>query len=452
MASIDRTAYPRFPRTITLKNLHTSFTPSGDEINWIKRKARGADSTIALGTLLKCFQHLHYFPDISTIPTEIVEHVSVSLGKTPAQAVNYGGARQTNSLYLHHKAIRKYLQIHAYDDKTGRPLVTRVAREAAEVVNTRTDLINVVINELIRLGYELPVFRTLDELTERIHAAAEANLHVAIAQKLTPEQREWLDKLLDGELPKRQTRYNQLKRSAKKSSRKHLDALIEQLHWLESLPDSDALLEGVPAIKVKHMADMAAVLDAGDMKDLRPTKRHAFILALIRQMRIRARDDIAEMFIRRMSTCHKKGREALKELLLNQRGLSDYLVATLDDVLEILAENLDDSQTGSRVRKLLAPDGSVSQMQEECEAVRAWSGANHLPLTWKPFSSHRSVMFRMARALVFEAPAGGESLLDALFFVLANEQRKAEWIEDEVNLEFAELCSCRTLIPSPGSG
>ncbi|WP_232232497.1 hypothetical protein [Cupriavidus sp. amp6] len=36
------------------------------------------------------------------------------------------------------------------------------------------------------------------------------------------------------------------------------------------------------------------------MKDFRPARRHALILALIHQMRIGARDDIAEMFIRRM--------------------------------------------------------------------------------------------------------------------------------------------------------
>jgi hypothetical protein len=41
------------------------------------------------------------------------------------------------------------------------------------------------------------------------------------------------------------------------------------------------------------------------MKDILPAKRHTLILALIRQMRISARDDIAEMFIRRVGMMHR---------------------------------------------------------------------------------------------------------------------------------------------------
>lgn len=163
--------------------------------------------------------------------------------------------------------------------------------------------------QLVRLGFELPVFRTIDEIAEQAHAEAELELHGRIALRLNDGQRQWLDALLVAELPLRRTLYNQIKRSAKKASRKHLDTVLDQLDWLESLPDSDALLEGVPATKLKHIADMASALDAGDMKDFVPAKRHMFILALIRQMRVSARDDIAKMFIRRVGTMHKSARE-----------------------------------------------------------------------------------------------------------------------------------------------
>lgn len=104
----------------------------------------------------------------------------------------------------------------------------------------------------------------------------------------------------------RRTLYNQINRSAKKAPRGHLDLLLNQLRWLKGLPDSDGVLADVTATKLKHMAEMAAALDAGDMKDLRPAKRHALILALIRQMRIRVRDDVAEMFIRRIGTVYAR--------------------------------------------------------------------------------------------------------------------------------------------------
>ncbi|MFX5734465.1 hypothetical protein ABTE21_20505, partial [Acinetobacter baumannii] len=83
--------------------------------------------------------------------------------------------------------------------------------------------------------------------------------------------------------------------SAKKASRKHLDLVLDQLNWLESLPDPGTLLEDVPANKLRHLSDRAAVLDAAEMKDYSPAKRQTLILALIHHMRIGARDDIAEM-------------------------------------------------------------------------------------------------------------------------------------------------------------
>ena len=205
--------------------------------------------------------------------------------------------------------------------------------------------------------------------------------------------------MLESEFPARRTLYNQIKKSAKKASRKHLDLLLDQLTWLESLPDSDALLDGIPVTKLIYMAGMASALDASDMKDLLPAKRYTLILALIRQMRVKARDDVAEMFIRRIGAIHKTAREELQVIQARQRELSEELVATLEQVLEILAENLDDASTGQRVRDLLAPHGNLDQLTMDCEAIRVWSGGNHLPLVWKAFSSWRAAMFRMAKAL-----------------------------------------------------
>ncbi|WP_034301970.1 Tn3 family transposase [Herbaspirillum sp. RV1423] len=435
MASIERTAYPRFPRTLTLKDLQVSFSPRPEETEWAQGFSRSPDRRLALLVLLKCFQFLRHFPALETIPAEVVEHVSATLAMPPAQQIAYPAAH--TALYRHHKAIRTLLGVKPYTDAQTRNLAISLAQQAAGVVETRTDIINITIEELVRLGYELPAFRTLDEIAEQAHTAAELELHGRIAQRLRSKQCKWLDQLLAAELPVRRTLYNQIKRSAKKASRKHLDLVLDQLSWLESLPDSDMLLEGVPATKLKHMADMASVLDAGDMKDLRPAKRYTLILALIRQMRIGARDDIAEMFIRRIGTMHKSAREELQAVQARQRELSEELVATLEQVLEILAEGLDDAATGQRVRDLLAPHGDLEKLRADCEAIRVWGGGNHLPLLWKPYSSWRPAMFRMAKVLQFQAATADRSLLDALDVVLENEHKKSEWIPDEVTLSFA---------------
>lgn len=382
MASIERTAYPRFPRTLTLKDLQTSFTPGPEEIDWASQHARRPDRCLSLLVLLKCFQFLRHFPAPEAIPPAIVEHVAATLGMKPATNGPQSPAAH-NTLYRDHRAIRELLHVQPFTDgRTGR-LAMHIAQEAATVVETRVDVINIVIEELVRHGHELPAFRTLDEIAEAAHASAQEHLYNRIAHRLSAEQRQWLDGLLATELPARRTLYNRIKRSAKRTSRSHLDLLLDQLRWLDSLPDSDTLLHDVPSTKLKYMAEMAAVLDAGSMKDLQPAKRYALTLALIRQMRIRVRDDVAEMFIRRIGAVHKTARAELQAIQVRQRELSEELVGTLEEVLGILAEGLDDAATGQRVRALLAPEGDVDALRADCEAISLWSGENQLRLIVK---------------------------------------------------------------------
>lgn len=285
MASIERTAYPRFPRILTLKDLQASFTPKPEEIEWAQQQSRTPQRRLALLVLLKCFEFLRHFPALDAIPAEVVENISATLGVAPTDKIEFASLA---TLYRHHKAIRELLGVKPYTDGQTRTLAIQIAQQVANVVETRVDIINITIEELVRLGYELPVFRTLDEISEQAHSAAEAALNARINQRLSSAQRTWLDRLLESELPARRTLYNQIKKSAKKASRKHLDLLLDQLTWLESLPDSDALLDGIPVTKLNYMAGMASALDAGDMKDLLPAKRYTLILALIRQMRVRA--------------------------------------------------------------------------------------------------------------------------------------------------------------------
>lgn len=109
MASVERTAYPRFPRTITLKDLQASFTPTAEELHWAQGFARSEDRRLALLVQLKCFQHLHHFVDVAAIPAEIVRHVCGCLSMLAQDVITYPEAHR--SLYRHHEAIRTLLGV-----------------------------------------------------------------------------------------------------------------------------------------------------------------------------------------------------------------------------------------------------------------------------------------------------------------------------------------------------
>ena len=59
MTSIERTAYPRFRRLVTAREL-VEVTPTPDEVAWAKDRASSDTHLLALVVSLKCFQRLGY--------------------------------------------------------------------------------------------------------------------------------------------------------------------------------------------------------------------------------------------------------------------------------------------------------------------------------------------------------------------------------------------------------
>ncbi|MDT8843131.1 DUF4158 domain-containing protein [Paraburkholderia fungorum] len=75
MATIERTAYPRFPKVLATRDLQTCYTPQPDELEWARRSTRGERPRLGLLVLLKIFQQMHHFPALDSVPTAVVEHV-----------------------------------------------------------------------------------------------------------------------------------------------------------------------------------------------------------------------------------------------------------------------------------------------------------------------------------------------------------------------------------------
>ena len=61
MTWIERTAYPRLPRAVSLKELRESFTPSDDEMAWARTHTQSDRYLLALVVWLKCYQRLQVF-------------------------------------------------------------------------------------------------------------------------------------------------------------------------------------------------------------------------------------------------------------------------------------------------------------------------------------------------------------------------------------------------------
>jgi hypothetical protein len=103
LASIERTAYPRFKRYFTSKELREIYTPTPAEIAFGLSTTQGKVHFLNLMVLLKTFQRLGYFPKFTDIPKSLVNHIRFTLGLPEDISVGY---EQSRTMYRHRTAIR----------------------------------------------------------------------------------------------------------------------------------------------------------------------------------------------------------------------------------------------------------------------------------------------------------------------------------------------------------
>lgn len=229
VTSIERTAYPRFKRQFTTKELSDIYTPTFAEIAFAYSTAKGESNILNLLVILKSFQRLGYFPSIADIPLKIINYIR-SYVKFALDIVL--GYENNKTMYRHRTAIREYLQVKSFN-QTALHLAVSAVNESAQVMDNPADLMNVAIAELIKNRYELPGFNTLNRLVRRVRNVVNQNLFNLVLSRLSNDYQQRLLDLLNNHPVEYRSLYNNLKQLPKRPTRNHLNDLIVHSIWLD---------------------------------------------------------------------------------------------------------------------------------------------------------------------------------------------------------------------------
>ncbi len=296
MASVERTAYLRFKRTITSRELHEAFTPGPSEVAWARGKARSPEHLLALVVLLKSFQKLGYFPSLDEVPELVVGHVRGLLGLEEAVRPRHDAYR---TLRHHRTIIRERLGVE-YDKERARAIASAAIWEAVQTKDNPADLINVALERLVKERLELPGYTTLDAMASEIRTEVNTRFFEMIASRIDDVDSARVLGLLRVVAGSR-SRFDELKRPAKAPSVSHLREHLTHLDKLELLGPTAKWLEGVPPGKVEHFAGQARVLDAAELGKVGVVKRTALLVCLLHMAKVRARDELVTMLCKRMA-------------------------------------------------------------------------------------------------------------------------------------------------------
>lgn len=448
MASIERTAYPQFKRNPVVKELVSAFTPTDIELAFIYEKVRQPTHRLTLAIWLKTFQRLGYFAELEDVPPAVVRHIRnalrVRVGVKPAEPAN-----ATRYRYFQH--IRRFLDVRAFTDG-GMAAAIRAIHSAAAVMDNPADLINVGIEQLIRDRIELPAFSTLDRLTRRVRALVNGHYFAQIHASLSEIEKAALADLLRVPERGKTSPLQAIKRLPKRASLQHFQDLLDHMGQLDRLGDTERHLAHVPELKRKHFAAEARALDASELSDFNVPKRNALLLCLIHRARVQTRDDLAEMFIKRIGNIHNRGKEELERVRARHREKTEAIVATMSDVVRVLEQQPEDLDAGREIRLLVAHRGGTRNLQQDCEAISAYSGDNYLPLLWPFYKSHRATILRMVRALQLETTTEDRSLVNAIDLILSMDRTRGDWLEESIDLTFTTHQWRKTIVERSDDG
>ncbi|MFI5652862.1 Tn3 family transposase [Streptomyces anulatus] len=329
MTSIERTAYPRFKRLITARELHLFFSPSREEVEWAVARTSSDGHQLALLVLLKSYQRMGCFPRWEEVPETVADFVRRAVELPEGLVAGHGADKTAKN---HRSLVRQRVGV-TYDAGQARKVAEEAIRAEAASKNNPADLINVALEQLVQRGLELPAFSTLDRMAMSIRTEVNSDIFAFVHRRIGEEERANLLRLVTTLGLDRKTLFNQLKQPAKRATWSHLKKLADHRGWLDGLGDTEVWLEGLAAGKIADFAGEAEAADAAVLQDYTETKRITLVACLVHKARMRVRDDLTTMFCKRVATKVKRARDELEEIRRQQQSIVEVLVGNYRTLL-----------------------------------------------------------------------------------------------------------------------
>lgn len=435
MTAMERTAYPRPASRLTNEELGVRYRLSDADIAFVRTSARGDAGRLLIATLLKTRQNLGYFATPAEIHAETAAYLASQIGLAVAAVGDE--VRRTKTFYRHQAAVRSYLSVTAYAE-AGERLVEATTLKAAETMSDPADLINRAIETLQNAAIDLPAFSTLDRLVSRLRAEVHEAIYDRVSARLKTKDVAVLEALLTKPSNSPTTSFNRLKQAPGPATPTTVKLWIDRLDWLNGLIDPDPFLDGIAHTKLRQFGAEAAALEVSDLLDIsKPGKRHTLLLAMLRHARMRGRDELIEMMVRRIRRTQTAAKEKLEALHDEQREIEGSLIAILGAVVETTQVQDNDAALGRQIRKLLTERGGVTALAEQCDAVSALHRDSELPLLWPIHARQRSLLFGLLDLMEIKSATQDLSLLDALAMVSKERHARSNELPDVVDLGFA---------------
>lgn len=421
MTALHETAYPRLRSQLNAAQLREHYTPTADELAFVRRQTASRPARFGLLVLLKTFQRLGYFPLLSALPERLVAHLAATLGIREVESARqrYEASRLR---WQQMACVRRYLGVRAYRDG-GHAVLMSALLDAAHRQDRIADLINCGIEALIQARHELPAFGTLVRAAHAARTRVNRDYYQQIYAALGETQRTALVALLVRAPEAAESPWQRLKREPRRPTTGHLREFIGHMRELQALNGGAPALDGVPEAKLQRFVDEASALDSHRLHELQAAKRATLIAAFVRARTAQALDDLAEMLIRQIGKLHQRAREALLDYQQHQQARVEALIGLLGQIAQHWQGDADPQARLQALEALFGRDAPA--IQQQCQAYLAFADQNYLPFLLAGYRAQRRIGFDALALLQPQSTSADRGLEQAITFLLRQRSTRA---------------------------
>ena len=434
MSGLHETAYPQLPVEIDEQQLLSMFTPSQAERQFIADTYRRVTIQVLLAVQIKVIQRLGYFVALASVPRPILVHLCrwyrvPAFTKAALQAYDESGSKS-----IHQRRVREFVGLRPLDEQS-KAWLEEEARKAAQTKQELSDIINVLLEELVHHRYELPSFGSLSRMSSRARLRVNDAIYRAIADALSATQRIEIDRMFRTQQGR--SKWDALKREPKQPSVREVASFLIHIEGLRALAAGLPTIMDVSVPKKAQFVLEARALNIREMQDLKPAKRYALAVLLIQEQLKKAVDDVADIFIRSIRNLDSTAAERLRQYQLEHIEQGEQLIAQFRNMLMSFEDDVTDPERVKRMRDQL--DDDPAAWIERCDEHMAYAGKNYYPFMLQPYRAKRSLLFQCIDSLDLKSSSPDDAVLRALAWLRQFRSSHREYVRADAGTLVLDL-------------
>ncbi|MEO9031171.1 MAG: Tn3 family transposase [Ktedonobacteraceae bacterium] len=394
-----------------------------DEDRLLIAQRRGEHNRLGFALQIGTLRFLGIFlVDPVNVPVGVLTYLASQLGIADPQCIiRYAERAQTHQ--DHAQEIRQHYRYKEFSARGGGFALMRFLYARAWVGSERPSvLFDLATTWLLDKKVLLPGVTTLTRLIASIRERVAERLWQRLSSAVTSEQRELLDGLLSRAGVSRITHLERLRRSPSRASAPVLVQALARLTEVRTLDAGSLNLIGVPASRIKALAQYAVTTKAQNIASLAEDHRTATLVAFARTLAVSAQDDALDVLDRLMrDLLARSARSGKKERLRTLRDLDTAALYLAEQAEKVIKPEW----TTKQVRVLLKKqhDKMAEAITTIYEIARP-ADDNYYQEIAERYPTVRRFLPSVLRTIEWKSNEAGKPVLEAVAFLKDLEGRK----------------------------